>query len=114
MARLGGKDFDQAIIDLVSEKYKEATSKDIDLKEFTPNDAEDIKIRLSQRDKASARVSGEVIEITKEMFEAQTSGLIAQAEMAVENALARTSLEASAITDVILVGGSTRMPMVIA
>ena len=113
VARLGGKDFDKAIIDLVSEKYKEATSKDIDLKEFTPNDAEDIKIRLSQRDKASARVSGEVIEITKEMFEAQTSGLIAQAEMAVENALARTSLEASAITDVILVGGSTRMPMVI-
>ncbi len=115
VAKLGGKDFDQAIINIVADKYKAETGNELDEKLFTINQAEEIKIKLSRRDKAVARnldASGTVIEVTKEEFEAATSNLIAQAEMAVENALENTGDKPSDITDVILVGGSSRMPMV--
>ena len=67
---------------------------------------------MSIRDKANARISGEVISISREEFENVSSNLILQAELAVETALSRIDLEASSITDIILVGGSTRMPIV--
>ena len=112
VAKLGGKDFDQEIIKLVSNKYKESTGKDLDPNEFTSNDAESIKKRLSARDKADARISGEVIGVTREEFENASSNLILQAELAVETALSRIEIDVSDITDIILVGGSTRMPIV--
>ncbi|OUX25287.1 MAG: hypothetical protein CBE19_00370, partial [Pelagibacteraceae bacterium TMED259] len=112
VAKLGGKDFDQEILKLVSGKYKESFGKELDPNEFTSNDAEDLKRRLSIRDKANARISGEVISISREEFENASSNLVLQAELAVETALSRIDLEASSITDIILVGGSTRMPIV--
>ena len=111
--KLGGKDFDEKITEIVSSKYKEATGQDLDPKEFTPNDAEDIKISLSSKDSAKARVAGQVLDVTREEFEAATSTLITKAEMSVEAALRNVGIDASGIEDVILVGGSTRMPMVV-
>ncbi len=112
VSKLGGKDFDNEIIKLISSKYKEVSGKDLNDDEFNSNDAEDLKKRLSAREKASARISGEVIPVTREEFENASSNLILQAELAVETALSRLDLEASGITDIILVGGSTRMPIV--
>ncbi len=110
--KLGGKDFDKEIFKLVSNKYKVSTGKDLDPKEFTSNNAEDLKKRLSAREKADARILGEVFPVTREEFENASSNLILQAELAVEVALSRLDLEISKITDIILVGGSTRMPIV--
>ena len=115
VAQLGGKDFDKAIINIVAEKYKAETGNELDEKLFTTNHAEDVKKKLSRKDNASARnldALGTVIKVTKEEFETATSNLIAQAEIAVENALENTGDKPSDITDVILVGGSSRMPMV--
>ena len=110
--KLGGKDFDKQITKLVSKKYKEITGDEIPPLEFTSNDAENIKIQLSSRDKASAKIRGEIMPITRDEFEDEISNLVLQAELAVETALSRTDLDASSITDVILVGGSTRIPMI--
>ena len=112
VSKLGGKDFDQEIINIISNKFKEQTGKDLDPAEFNSNHAEDLKKRLTTRDKASARVAGEVIPVTREEFNNAISNLILQTELAVETALNRLQLEKNDITDVILVGGSTRIPAV--
>lgn len=112
VSKLGGKDFDAELTNIVSKKYKEQTDKELDLQEFNPNHAEDLKKRLSTRDKASARILGEVIPVTRDEFNAGISNLILQTELAVETALSRLDIKPADITDVILVGGSTRIPAV--
>jgi molecular chaperone DnaK len=112
VSKLGGKDFDTELTNIISKKYKEQTGKEIDLLEFNSNHAEDLKKRLTTRGKASARISGEVIPITRDEFNAGITNLILQTELAVETALYRLDIKPSDITDVILVGGSTRIPAV--
>ena len=112
VSKLGGKDFDHEIIKIISKKYKEQSGEDLDLAEFNSNHAEDLKKRLTTREKVSARVSGEVIPITREEFNNAISNLILQTELAIETALNRLQLNKTDITDVILVGGSTRIPAV--
>ena len=112
VSKLGGKDFDQELIKIITTKFKELTGKELDPAEFNSNHAEDLKKRLTNRDKVSARVSGEVIPVTREEFNEAISNLILQTELAVETALNRVKLSKSDITDVILVGGSTRIPAV--
>jgi len=112
VTRLGGKDFDEEITKIVSQKYKEETGEEIDLLEFTSNHAEEMKKKLSTRDKATARVSGTVIPVTRDEFNSAISNLVLQTELAVETALSRLKLKPSEITDVILVGGSTRIPAI--
>ena len=112
VSKLGGKDFDLELINIVSEKYKKQTGNEIDLLEFTSNHAEELKKRLTTREKASARISGVVIPVTRDEFNASISNLILQTELAVETALSRLDIKPSEITDVILVGGSTRIPAV--
>tara|TARA_Y100000590_G_scaffold99911_2_gene113557 strand:- start:818 stop:2317 length:1500 start_codon:yes stop_codon:yes gene_type:complete len=112
VSKLGGKDFDEAITKIVSDKYKAETGKDLDLKEFDSNKAEDKKISLSSREKTDVRVLGEVISITREEFNSSISNLVIQTELAVESALSRIDLKPSDITEVILVGGSTRIPII--
>lgn len=112
VAKLGGKDFDLEITKLVSSKYQDQAGKQLDPMEFTSNDAEDLKRRLTTREKADARVGGEVISITREEFSSAISNLILQAELAVETALTRVGVSVSDVSEVILVGGSTRVPAV--
>ena len=112
VSKLGGKDFDEEITKIISKKYKDQTGKEIDLLDFTSNHAEDLKKKLTTRDKSSARISGEVIPITRDEFSAAISNLILQTELAVETALSRLDIKPSAITEVILVGGSSRIPAV--
>jgi len=112
ISKLGGKDFDQELTNIITKKYKDQTGKEMDLLEFNSNHAEDLKKRLTTRDKASARISGEVIPITRDEFNTGTSNLILQTELAVETALSRLEINPSEVTDIILVGGSTRIPAV--
>lgn len=112
VSKLGGKDFDEAILKIVKEKYKAQSDKDFNEKDFTSNEAEELKKTLSIREKGSARISGEVIPVTRDEFESEISNLILQTELAVETALNRVDLKASDVKEVILVGGSTRIPAV--
>tara|TARA_B100000989_G_C19528902_1_gene468533 strand:- start:2303 stop:3799 length:1497 start_codon:yes stop_codon:yes gene_type:complete len=112
VAELGGRDFDNAILEIVKRKYKEETKKDLKAKDFTLNDAEECKKTLSLKEKSNIRVLGEIIEISREEFENSIVNLMNQAELAVESALSRVDLKMSDIKDVVLVGGSTRIPLV--
>ena len=116
VSKLGGDDFDDKIIEIVQKKFKKETGKDLEAEDFTKNDAEDLKKTLSSRSKAktSFSSSGEraIIEVSRKEFEDAISTYIAQAEMTCENALDAAELSTDDINQVILVGGSTRMPCV--
>ena len=116
VSQLGGDDFDEKLIEIVQGKFLEQTGKSLDAEDFTKNDAEEHKKILSARTKTNIRIASPhgraSIEVTQEEFEQAISVLIAQSEMTCENVLDEAELSVTDINDVILVGGSTRMPCV--
>jgi molecular chaperone DnaK len=77
---------------------------------------EDAKRRLSQLDRAVIRVAGpdrlHQVPITRRRFEEITAGLLARTEDISESVLGQSNLGWADIDKVLLVGGSSRMPMV--
>lgn len=117
---LGGVDFDQKILEMLEKSYKdkfgaELVNSDEERAKYE-DEAEDIKKTLSRRPSAKKMLYGPSgsmrIEITREMFEEAISSLTARADILVEAALDEAGIKASEIKDVILVGGSTRIPSV--
>jgi len=111
--KLGGDDFDAALQKIVQKKYKDATGEDLDIHQvYTKTDAEEDKKSLSKREKVNVRVVKTNLELTRIEFEKEISSLIAQTEMLCENAVEEAGLKLTDIKDVLLVGGSTRIPCV--
>jgi len=116
---LGGKDFDLEITKLMNKKYKEKFNIELgskNSKEYMKK-AEDIKKILSVRDKASIVVKGPKgelnIEITKSEFEESIQTYIEKTKMLIEEAMESADMNPSRINQVLLVGGSTRVPAVV-
>jgi molecular chaperone DnaK len=116
VSRLGGDDFDEALQKRILEKFNEEKGGEAKPEDFSKNEAEEEKISLSKREKSLARVSSEAgranIEVTRSEFEEAISSLMAQTEMLCESALDEAGLSSSDISQVFLVGGSTRVPCV--
>ena len=117
---LGGIDFDQKILEMLEQKYKEKFNAELigsdeDRAKYE-DEAEDIKRTLSRRDVAKKMLYGPAgnmrVEITREMFEKAISPLMDRADILVEVALGEAGIEPAGIGKVLLVGGSTRIPMV--
>jgi len=123
---LGGDDWDEAIIDHLAEEFE--NNHGIDLREDRQalqrlkEAAEEAKIELSSRKEAkinlpfiTATDSGPVhleTSITRATFENLTSDLIDRTVKPTEQAIEDAGISDSDIDEVILVGGSTRMPQV--
>lgn len=129
---LGGTDFDREIVRLYSDEHQRrfgvplvhAAALEHHNDEISENHLAQLfkYLELAEMDKRSLSVKPSVtrpissehgdvrITITKEQFEAAISAYIAKTEMLVENALEDLKLSASQIDQVILVGGSTRIP----
>jgi molecular chaperone DnaK len=123
---LGGDDFDRRIVDWVADQFKNDTG--IDLREDPQalqrlaEAAERAKVELSAATTAqinlpfiTADASGPKhlnTEITRAKFEQLTQDLLERTRGPVEQALSDAKLTADDIDEVILVGGSTRMPAV--
>ena len=117
---LGGIDFDQKILQILEQNYRnkfgaELIHTDEDRAKYE-DEAEDIKKTLSRRPVAKKMLYGPVgnlrVEITREIFEETISSLIARTDILLEVALEEAGLEPSEIDKVLLVGGSTRIPLV--
>jgi len=123
---LGGDDFDQRIIDHLAEEFKNRTG--IDLKkdkmalQRLKDAAEKAKIELSsvkqtninlpfitQTDEGPEHLD---IDLTRAKFESLISDLIEQTMEPARKALKDAGMDKSDIDEVILVGGSTRIPAV--
>ena len=123
---LGGDDFDQVIIDWLAEEFKKEENMDLRkdpmalqrLKEA----AEKAKIELSSSTQTeinlpyvTATASGPkhlVRTITRASFEKLADSLIKRSMAPVSKALKDADLKTTDIDEVILVGGSTRMPRI--
>ncbi|MBT4315429.1 MAG: Fe-S protein assembly chaperone HscA [Candidatus Thioglobus sp.] len=108
---LGGDDFDQLIIDDCIET--------LNLGELTPAQIQKIKQfsriakeTLSKHDYAEFDCIETPYRITKEKFESLASALIKRTLLLTKRALRDANLDVSDIKDIIMVGGSTRMPLV--
>jgi molecular chaperone DnaK len=118
--QLGGQDFDQRLVDYVAEEF--IRKYDLDPRE-DPNtagrlwrEAEDAKRTLSARMKASISCDykGQAVrlEVTREKFEEITHDLLDRTQFTTRQTLQAAGLSWKDMDDVLLVGGSTRMPMV--
>lgn len=123
---LGGEDFDKVIIDYLVEEFKKEQGVDLTADPLAlqrlKEGAEKAKIELSSREQTdinlpyiTADATGPKhlnIKITRAKFESLIEGLVQRSIDPCKTALADAGLSASEIDDVILVGGSTRVPMV--
>ena len=118
--RLGGKDWDDRIIEYVADAFEtehrvnplddEYAYQDIQLNAISA------KVSLSDRDRAKIVCSHDgnksIVEVTREKFEELTADLIDKCRDTCELVLSDAEMTWSDIDVVLLVGGSTRMPMV--
>lgn len=117
---LGGIDFDKKVLEILEKLYKEKFGAElIDSEEQRAkyeDEAEDIKKTLSRRPVAKTMLYGPSgnmrAELPREMFEESITSLVARADMLVEVALEEAGVKPSDIDTVLLVGGSTRVPLV--
>ena len=124
---LGGDDFDRAIVDRVIAWVKEETGEDPSTdKRFlllARKFAEEAKRALSQAEEtdivipAAYRTAlGEMqdveMNLTRTQFEAMIRGSVGRCTQLVQEALAKQGLTPADISDVLLVGGSTLVPLV--
>ena len=110
--KLGGADFDQALWNLVAEKYKSESGDVLTTEDFDMNQVESAKKTLSDRKKANIEIEREFVDLSRSEFEESISTLLAQIEMMCESTLGEAEISPADITSVFLAGGSTRMPSV--
>ncbi|MEW5892157.1 MAG: molecular chaperone DnaK [Pseudomonadota bacterium] len=123
---LGGEDFDQRLIDYIIEEFKKEQgvdlSKDVLALQRLKEAAEKAKIELSSTTQTevnlpyiTADASGPkhlVMKITRAKFESLVEDLIERTIEPCKVAIKDAGIKVSDISDVILVGGQTRMPKV--
>ena len=123
---LGGEDFDNRIIDFLAEEFNKENgvdlTKDMLAKQRLKEAAEKAKIELSSSSQTeinlpyiTADASGPkhlVVKLTRAKLESLVGDLIDRTVSPCQTALKDSGLSSSEISDVILVGGQTRMPKV--
>ena len=123
---LGGDDFDEVIIDWLADEFK--STEDVDLRkdpmalQRLKEAAEKAKIELSSSTQTeinlpyvTATASGPkhlVQTLTRAKFEQLSADLVKRSMKPVKNALSDAGLSTDEIDEVILVGGSTRIPVI--
>ncbi|MGL5308689.1 MAG: molecular chaperone DnaK [Metamycoplasmataceae bacterium] len=123
---LGGDDWDHVVVDWLSEKIKKEHDFDVNSDKMVisrlKEEAERAKIQLSGSDVAKIMLPFLAItsrgplnvelELTRSEFEKMTSHLVDRTRKPITDALKEAKLSASDLNDVLLVGGSTRIPAV--
>jgi molecular chaperone DnaK len=123
---LGGDDFDNAIINWMVEEFKSENSMDLSKDPMAlqrlKDAAEKAKIELSSTTESEINLpyitakDGMPLHFVKKMtrskFEQLTASLVERAIKCAKNALTNAKLKASDIDEIILVGGSTRIPAI--
>ena len=119
---LGGDDFDRrlvkSVIQEISDQYGVKVEDYSDLMQIVRLESERVKIRLSSEKKTSVSINlpegagAYTREWSRDELESLTEDLVKQTLMPCRLALQDAGLQASAVDEVVLVGGSTRMPLV--
>jgi len=119
--RLGGIDWDARLFDYICKLYTDEhginqNEMDAELRQKIRSQVEGIKRDISNLPSKSFTISyagdSTRLEVTREKFEEQTQDLVAQTMDFVHQLLDQVKLSADKVDVVLLVGGSTMMPMI--
>lgn len=112
---LGGDDLDQVIVQYWMAQTglsQEELSVNKNLAQELRLNAEEAKKQLSSAESFETSIAGQVFSITREKFEELAQPLVARTIACCTSALKDAGLIASEIESVVMVGGSTRVPLV--
>jgi molecular chaperone DnaK len=117
---LGGKDWDDNVIKHIANMFKEQYNvnplEDLAAYQELQLKATEAKIALSRKDKTTIVFSyaGNSLkhELTRQQFEELTKDLLQECEMLCDKVLGEVKMTWNGIDTLLLVGGSTKMPMV--
>jgi len=117
--RLGGEDFVQVLVDWFLEKTPGLTRADRDAIEVDRalwHAAEQAKRDMSDNETANLVLQRDdrrhVLEVTRTEYESRCAGLLQRLRRPLERALMDAKLDPGALSEVVLVGGASRMPMI--
>ena len=109
---LGGDDFDHLLADFIREQAGIADRSDNRVQRELLDAAIAAKIALSDADRVRVDVAGWQGDITRELFNELISALVKRTLLACRRALKDAGVENEEVKDVVMVGGSTRVPLV--
>ncbi|WP_285316515.1 Fe-S protein assembly chaperone HscA [Providencia rettgeri] len=109
---LGGDDFDQVLAQWIAEQAGVSLQGDHQLNRQLLNVATETKVMLSDADAATIKLANWQGEIRREQFEALIETHVKRTLMACRRALKDAGVEAQEVLNVVMVGGSTRVPLV--
>ncbi len=109
---LGGDDFDLAIVDwILSQQTQEMELSAIQRRQLLTLAAE-LKIELSEKERVSVQWEGWQGELTRAHFDTLIQPLVKKTLMACRRALRDADVETDDVIEAVMVGGSTRVPLV--
>ncbi|EAA5283353.1 Fe-S protein assembly chaperone HscA [Salmonella enterica] len=109
---LGGDDFDHLLADYIREQAGIADRSDNRVQRELLDAAIAAKIALSDADTVHVNVAGWRGEITREQFNDLISALVKRTLLACRRALKDAGVDPQQVLEVVMVGGSTRVPLV--
>lgn len=112
---LGGDDFDRAIVHYWTGKMginEEELKQNKTIAQQLRLYAEEAKIHLSTHQEFLAELAGEQLKLSREKFEELAAPFIEKTIICCKNALQDAGLGVTEIEEVVMVGGSTRVPVV--
>ncbi|QEH09465.1 Fe-S protein assembly chaperone HscA [Histophilus somni] len=108
---LGGDDFDHLLAEWIVKKSTVAPQNDREKRQLIEL-ANQIKVALTSSDKIRISYAEQNLEITRDEFNSLISGLVKRSLLACRRTLKDANLTPSNILEVVMVGGSTRIPYV--
>jgi molecular chaperone HscA len=109
---LGGDDFDHLLADWLREQADVADRSDHGVQRQLLDAAIAAKIALSDADSTVVEIAGWRGEVTRAQFDALIATLVKRTLMACRRALKDAGVSAEEVLEVVMVGGSTRVPLV--
>ncbi|EAX0032040.1 Fe-S protein assembly chaperone HscA [Salmonella enterica] len=109
---LGGDDFDHLLADYIREQAGIADRSDNRVQRELLDAAIAAKIALSDADTVRVNVAGWQGEITREQFNDLIAALVKRTLLACRRALKDADVDPQEVLEVVMVGGSTRVPLV--
>ena len=109
---LGGDDFDRLLTDYLKNQLGLENNTDPYINQKIIDETVKIKIALSQQDLALANIEGQSLTITRQQFQDLIEPLVKRTLAVCRRALRDAEINIDEVVEVVMVGGSTRVPLV--
>ena len=109
---LGGDDFDRLLADYIKEKLGLTNNIDPYINQKISSQVTEIKILLSEQDLAVFSLENQSLTITRQQFQQLIEPLVKRTLAVCRRALKDAEINVDEVVEVVMVGGSTRVPLV--